>query len=164
MQTASIVPFTQFAADLSSGSIPNYSFIVPNAQNDAHSCFDGQEDCPQTVNVSAAGVIECRGWFAINHTGNSYSKRSTGKKIESIDKKTLELVQAYPWPGNIRELQNVIERSVILCETEIFSVDESWLSRALASQHGQSRSCRTHIAHEFLGRVNCDPSDAPLTP
>ncbi len=53
-----------------------------------------------------------------------------GKKIKSIDKKTLELVHAYPWPGNIRELQNVIERSVILCETEIFSVDETWLSRA----------------------------------
>ena len=34
-----------------------------------------------------------------------------------------------PWPGNIRELQNVIERSVIVCETENFSVDESWLSR-----------------------------------
>jgi PAS domain S-box-containing protein len=56
--------------------------------------------------------------------------RQAGKKIKSIDKKTLELVQTYPWPGNIRELQNVIERSVILCETEIFSVDESWLSRA----------------------------------
>ena len=53
-----------------------------------------------------------------------------GKKIKCIDKKTLELVQAYPWPGNIRELQNVIERSLILGETEIFSVDESWLSRA----------------------------------
>ena len=51
-----------------------------------------------------------------------------GKKITSIDKNTLELVQAYPWPGNIRELQNLIERSVVLCETEIFSVDESWLS------------------------------------
>jgi DNA-binding NtrC family response regulator len=37
------------------------------------------------------------------------------------------LLQSYPWPGNIRELQNVIERSVILCETEIFSIDESWL-------------------------------------
>jgi len=56
--------------------------------------------------------------------------RQAGKKIKSIDKKTLELLQAYPWPGNIRELQNVIERSVVLCETEIFSVDESWLSRA----------------------------------
>jgi len=59
--------------------------------------------------------------------------RQAGKKITSIDKKTLELVQAYPWPGNIRELQNVIERSVVLCETEIFSVDESWLSRASSS-------------------------------
>ena len=59
--------------------------------------------------------------------------RQAGKKIKSIDKKTLELVQAYPWPGNIRELQNVIERSVILCETEVFSVDESWLSGASSS-------------------------------
>jgi DNA-binding NtrC family response regulator len=41
----------------------------------------------------------------------------------------LELLQSYPWPGNIRELQNVIERSVIVCDTENFSVDESWLSR-----------------------------------
>jgi serine/threonine protein kinase len=39
------------------------------------------------------------------------------------------LLQSYPWPGNIRELQNVIERSVIVCETENFPVDESWLSR-----------------------------------
>jgi DNA-binding NtrC family response regulator len=38
------------------------------------------------------------------------------------------LLESYPWPGNIRELQNVIERSVIVCETENFSVDESWLS------------------------------------
>ncbi|MCI0624159.1 MAG: PAS domain S-box protein [Acidobacteria bacterium] len=52
-----------------------------------------------------------------------------GKKIRGIDKKTLTLLQSYPWPGNIRELQNVIERSVILSETENFSVDESWLSR-----------------------------------
>jgi PAS domain S-box-containing protein len=64
--------------------------------------------------------------------------RQEGKKIKSIDKKTLELVQAYPWPGNIRELQNVIERSVVLCETEIFSVDESWLSRASPSPAPQA--------------------------
>lgn len=54
--------------------------------------------------------------------------RNAGKNITSINKKTLELLQSYPWPGNIRELQNVIERSVILCETDIFSIDESWLS------------------------------------
>jgi transcriptional regulator with GAF, ATPase, and Fis domain len=55
--------------------------------------------------------------------------RNAGKNIRSVDKKTLQLLQSYPWPGNIRELQNIIERSVILCETEIFTVDESWLSQ-----------------------------------
>ncbi len=54
--------------------------------------------------------------------------RKAGKKIRGLNMKTLALLQSYPWPGNIRELQNVIERSVILCETENFSVDESWLS------------------------------------
>jgi len=53
--------------------------------------------------------------------------RKAGKNIKRVNKKTLHLLQSYPWPGNIRELQNVIERSVILCETEIFSIDESWL-------------------------------------
>ena len=45
--------------------------------------------------------------------------RKAGKNIRSVDKKTLQLLQSYPWPGNIRELQNVIERSLIVCETEI---------------------------------------------
>lgn len=49
--------------------------------------------------------------------------RKAGKRIEHINKKTLELLQSYPWPGNIRELQNVIERSVILCELDIFKMD-----------------------------------------
>jgi PAS domain S-box-containing protein len=53
--------------------------------------------------------------------------RKAGKNIKRVSKKTLELFQSYPWPGNIRELQNVIERSVILCESEIFSIDENWL-------------------------------------
>jgi transcriptional regulator with PAS, ATPase and Fis domain len=55
--------------------------------------------------------------------------RKAGKNIRGVNKKSLELLQSYPWPGNIRELQNVIERSVIVCETENFSVDASWLSR-----------------------------------
>jgi transcriptional regulator with GAF, ATPase, and Fis domain len=55
--------------------------------------------------------------------------RKAGKSIRGINAKSLELLQSYPWPGNIRELQNVIERSVILCDTENFSIDESWLSR-----------------------------------
>jgi formate hydrogenlyase transcriptional activator len=53
--------------------------------------------------------------------------RKAGKNIRHVSQETLELLQAYAWPGNIRELQNVIERSVILCETETFSIDESWL-------------------------------------
>jgi len=56
-----------------------------------------------------------------------YAKRA-GKNIRSIDKKTLDLLQSYDWPGNIRELQNIIERSVILSSGEVFSVDESWLA------------------------------------
>jgi formate hydrogenlyase transcriptional activator len=55
--------------------------------------------------------------------------RKSGKNIRTVDKNTLQLLQSYPWPGNIRELQNVIERSVIVCETENFSIDERWLSR-----------------------------------
>jgi transcriptional regulator with PAS, ATPase and Fis domain len=54
--------------------------------------------------------------------------RKAGKVIRSINKKSLDRLCAYPWPGNIRELQNVIERSLIVCETEEFIVDENWLS------------------------------------
>jgi formate hydrogenlyase transcriptional activator len=57
-----------------------------------------------------------------------YAKRA-GKNIRSIDKKALALLRSYDWPGNIRELQNIIERSVILSSGGEFSVDESWLSK-----------------------------------
>jgi PAS domain S-box-containing protein len=63
--------------------------------------------------------------------------RNAGKKWATIEKRTLELLKSYPWPGNIRELQNVIQRSVILCDTDTFSVDASWLSFESASP-GQS--------------------------
>ena len=61
-----------------------------------------------------------------------------GKTIRSIDKKTAELFKSYSWPGNIRELQNVIERSMIVGESEVFSVDPSWLSTAPAQPNGSS--------------------------
>jgi transcriptional regulator with PAS, ATPase and Fis domain len=54
--------------------------------------------------------------------------RKAGKRITGIEKKTLDLLESYAWPGNIRELQNILERSVVLCETDLFSVDPSWLS------------------------------------
>jgi DNA-binding NtrC family response regulator len=50
------------------------------------------------------------------------------KRIRQIEKRTLELCESYQWPGNIRELQNIVERSVILCSGETFSIDEAWLS------------------------------------
>jgi len=56
-----------------------------------------------------------------------------GKDIRSIEKKTLDLLQSYDWPGNIRELQNVVERSVILSRGDVFSVDEMWLSKRSVS-------------------------------
>jgi len=52
-----------------------------------------------------------------------------GKHFKKIDKRTLELFRFYPWPGNIRELQNVVERSVIVSSDDAFSVDAAWLSR-----------------------------------
>jgi formate hydrogenlyase transcriptional activator len=56
-----------------------------------------------------------------------YATRA-GKKMRGPDKKTLELFLSYPWRGNIRELQNVVQRSLIVCETENFTIDESWLA------------------------------------
>ena len=45
-------------------------------------------------------------------------------------------MQAYDWPGNIRELQNVIERAVILCESDTFAVEEPWLQRQASPRPG----------------------------
>ncbi len=76
--------------------------------------------------------------------------RKAGKSIRSVNKRSLESLQSYPWPGNIRELQNVIERSVIVCDTEDFSVDESWLSRQPLSNEpkGQPELSRKLAAQE----------------
>jgi transcriptional regulator with GAF, ATPase, and Fis domain len=66
--------------------------------------------------------------------------KKLGKSIRGVDTKTLEHFQSYPWPGNIRELQNVIERSVIVCDTENFSVDETWLRRQPVAGECKSQS------------------------
>jgi DNA-binding NtrC family response regulator len=52
-----------------------------------------------------------------------------GKHFKKIDKRTVELFRSYAWPGNIRELQNVVERSVIVSSDGVFSVDAAWLSK-----------------------------------
>jgi PAS domain S-box-containing protein len=51
-----------------------------------------------------------------------------GKQIRQIDNNTLERCQSYPWPGNIRELQNIVERSVILCSGDTFWIEKAWLA------------------------------------
>jgi formate hydrogenlyase transcriptional activator len=64
-----------------------------------------------------------------------YAKK-VGRRFGDITSKTLELFQKYHWPGNIRELQNVIERAVILCDGQTFSVDERWIRQELSPASG----------------------------
>ena len=64
----------------------------------------------------------------INYFVNRYAQRA-GKKIDTIQKKSIEALQEYSWPGNVRELQNVIERSLIIVDSNEFSVDKNWFSQ-----------------------------------
>ncbi len=64
--------------------------------------------------------------------------KAAGKKIRRMERKTLELFQAYDWPGNVRELQNVVERAVILSEGDTFSVDETWFAKAAQKPTGST--------------------------
>jgi PAS domain S-box-containing protein len=83
-----------------------------------------------------------------------------GKKIRGITKATLERLAAYAWPGNIRELQNVIERSVIVCETETFTVDESWLSSKLDAEELTARPILRMPAAEEKKAIEAALADA----
>jgi len=79
--------------------------------------------------------------------------RKAGRSIHGINKKTLDLLLSYPWPGNIRELQNVVERSVIVCETENLSVDESWLSRQPDAGYSKSHLDLSQLAAQGKGLI-----------
>jgi PAS domain S-box-containing protein len=63
--------------------------------------------------------------------------KEAGKNIRHIGRQALEQLQAYHWPGNIRELQNIVERAVILSETDTFVVDASWLKTELAESSSE---------------------------
>jgi len=62
-----------------------------------------------------------------------------GKTFNAIDRKTLELLRDYAWPGNIRELQNMVERAVVLCDDDTFSIDETWLKVDATSEMRRPR-------------------------
>jgi formate hydrogenlyase transcriptional activator len=72
----------------------------------------------------------------------------TGKKVPNIEKATLELFQSYDWPGNIRELQNVVERAVILCEGETFSVDCTWIQPSIGRAAARSGSLMATVVDQ----------------
>jgi formate hydrogenlyase transcriptional activator len=74
-----------------------------------------------------------------------YAKKAR-KNITTISEAMLQTLQSYSWPGNIRELQNIIERAVILSETQVLDVDESWFRRDLRPRRGQLLSFHTAIA------------------
>jgi len=83
-----------------------------------------------------------------------YASRA-GRNIRSIDQKTLDLLQSYDWPGNIRELQNIIERSIILSSTDVFSLDELWLSKRTFPQASRAKTLpalnvETRSEREFI--------------
>ena len=78
----------------------------------------------------------------VEYLVDRYAKKA-GKRIRSVSKNTLDLFQGYDWPGNIRELQNVVERAVVLCEGEIFCVDPSWLAPASSSRTSANHTTLT---------------------
>jgi formate hydrogenlyase transcriptional activator len=83
-----------------------------------------------------------------------YARRA-GKKISEIKRETLDLFQGYDWPGNIRELQNVVERAVILCDGSTFVVDETWLQRKssqMAGPRGARRGVLAEDKRQFADR------------
>ena len=92
---------------------------------------------------------------------------SMGKTIRNIEQTTIARLQSYDWPGNIRELQNLVERAVILCEGETLSIDEAWLRPRRISKpdtlvevlSGQEREIIEAALEESRGRV-AGPSGA----
>ncbi len=84
----------------------------------------------------------------VSYFVDRYAKRA-GRKIRGIRKSALNLLESYSWPGNIRELQNIIERSLIVCETDEFTIDKSWLSGGpMPTRSGDQASIETFAPGE----------------
>jgi formate hydrogenlyase transcriptional activator len=76
-------------------------------------------------------------WYFLTHYAGT-----AGKKLPSLTGSVMDLLQSYPWPGNMRELQRVMERFVNLCEAKSFSVDAKCIP-------WESISARTSVRVEF---------------
>jgi formate hydrogenlyase transcriptional activator len=63
------------------------------------------------------------------------------------------LLRAYPWPGNIRELQNVVERAVIVSDTEVLTVGERWLAKHPMTRQAHTKPLEDELAAHERARV-----------
>ncbi len=88
----------------------------------------------------------------VEYLVDRYAKKA-GKRIRSISKDALSLFRSYSWPGNIRELQNVVERAVILCDGETFCVDPSWLTPVAAVPTASSVPLVEDLAEREKGMI-----------
>lgn len=78
----------------------------------------------------------------------------TGKKVLGFTPEALEVMQQYRWPGNIRELKNVIERAVVLSQGERIDADDLMLSNlAPASESGEYQQAVKKFVPESLADV-----------
>jgi hypothetical protein len=129
-QTANIVPFTQLASDLASGGLPNYSFIVPNAIDDAHSCPDGQQDCPQGQRLQAAdqwlktniapllgnAAFQQSGLLIITFDESADDNTNGGGRVATI------LLGTHVRPGYVGNTTNYDHRSLLSLTMEALGV------------------------------------------
>ena len=129
--------------------------VLAATHRDLHTLVaEGQfrEDLLYRLNVVPINVPPLRERLAdiallVEYFIDRFAKRA-GKKFRTVDKKSLRMFQAYRWPGNIRELQNVIERAVILSESDTFSVDEMWLKRELRPNTRRSSTLNGALAKQ----------------
>ena len=83
-----------------------------------------------------------------------------GKRFSSISKESLEMLQSYTWPGNIRQLQNVIERSVIICETGTLTIDESWVAGKALENSNSIQPLPQKLAEDEKSRIEAALAEA----
>jgi len=82
--------------------------------------------------------------FALDHS------REYGITLREIDRSFIDALRRYPWPGNIREMENVIRRAVLYCQRGVLSVDD------LPS------SVRTAITEDSTGGSQYGPAAAAV--